>query len=168
MIPAFSFCSLKSVYWFISFLPYYLMLMQMMWDGHRLLDDDVVFFFTASHFSSANRIDPNSCWACKDSLSYISLPLGLKNIREWWSWCKKEQMNGWVIGRAAAGLWDAKEIKEETCCNCLLRTAKNVLIVPMALLGVICHGENWAFLRIWEIKKINQGMVLRTLTRLWK
>lgn len=48
----------------------------------------------------------------RDFHSYISLPLGFKNIREWWSWCKKEQMNVWVMGRAAAGLWDAKEIKE--------------------------------------------------------
>lgn len=59
VIPTFSFCSLKLVCWFISFLPHYLM--QMMWDLHWLLADGVVPPFAASHFSSAEIIDPTSC-----------------------------------------------------------------------------------------------------------
>lgn len=52
----------------------------MLWGGHHLLADGVVFLFAASHFSPADKIDP--VMGLSETFSYTSLPPGLKDSGE--------------------------------------------------------------------------------------
>lgn len=86
----------------------------MMWGGHRLLADGVVFLFAASHFSSADRIDHNSCYVCQRHSFLYFFASGAQNHQRVVK-LEYERRNEWLSYRVSScrTFKEAKEIKKK-------------------------------------------------------